>query len=236
MGQINLSIENPWLKIVKDDCIIAECDKNAFPNNQSAAQYAEVVNNKKKSKIELTFSCLPDPFCGNPQSKVYCLNINPGKPDPCFSDEEAYKDATIKNLRLEQDSCFWAENIKNKCGKSHDGIEWLKRRTMQLKKILDRHPNIFFIEYFPYHSSKRFNFPKHLPSYDFSDALIKEAMKDGKLIIIMREKKGWLDRIDGLKDYKNLYCLKYPQGGYLSLLTLSLLKWVGSKTYSLVAF
>lgn len=213
MEQFFISVENPWLKIVKDENI-AECDINAFPNKQSAAQYAQAIN--KDTEIELTFSCLPDPFCGNPLSKVYCLNMNPGKPDPCFSDERAYKEAALKNLRLEQDSCFWAENIKNKCGKSHDGLEWLKRRTMQLKRILGQSPDIFFLEYFPYHSNKGFKYPRHLPSYDFSDALIKQAMKEDKLIIIMREKKGWLDRIEGLKDYHNLCCLKYAQGGYLT--------------------
>ena len=33
----------------------------------------------------------------------------------------------------------------------------------------------------------------------------------------MREKKGWLDRIEDLKNYPNLYWLRYAQGGYLTL-------------------
>ncbi len=211
-----IPIENPWLKIVKDDGYIAECDRNAFPNNLSAAQYAEAINNEDK-EIGLTFSCLPDPFCGNPWSKVYCLNMNPGRPDPSFSDKEADKNAAIKNLRLEQDSCLWAENIKNKEGKQHDGVGWIAKRTKELEKILGQHPDIFFVEYFPYHSSKGFKFPKHLPSYDFTDALIKRAMKEEKLIIIMRGKKEWLDRIKDLEKHHNLYFLNCAQGGYLTI-------------------
>ena len=215
MGQFNLSVKNPWLKIFKDDGFIAECDRDAFPGNLSAAQYAKEIN--KDAGIELTFSCLPDPFCGNPLSKVYCLNLNPGRPDQSFSDEEAYKNAAIKNLRLEQDTCFWAENIRNKGGKQHDGVGWIAKRTKELEGILGQHPDIFFIEYFPYHSSKGFEFPERLPSYNFTDALIKKAIEDKKLIIIMRGKKDWLKRIKDLKKYHNLYSLKCAQGGYLTI-------------------
>lgn len=99
MEQFNISVENPWLKLVEDDGFIAECDRNAFPNNLSAAQYSVIINNENK-EIGLTFSCLPDPFCGNPLSKVYCNNLNLGRLDPSFSDEEAYIDAAIKNLSI----------------------------------------------------------------------------------------------------------------------------------------
>lgn len=206
-------ITNPWLSITPEN--IAACDKLFFDSNGSLYDYEELINSGKR-KVELTFSCLPDPFCGNPNSKVYCLNKNPGKPDPCFDNDVAYRDATIKNLQLEQDSCFWAENIRNKCGKLHAGIDWLAMRTKQLKTILGRHPNIFFVEFFPYHSTYGFDFPGCLPSYEFSNNLIMQAMEEGKTIIIMREKNKWLKRIASLASYPNLYVLKYAQGGYLT--------------------
>lgn len=214
MRHFKLSIPNPWETIVKEENI-AECDKDSFPHNKSAAQYADEINSKD-DEIELTFSTLPDPFSGNPNSKVYCLNKNPGRPDPCFDGENAFANATINNLLLKSDNCFWAENIKNRCGKLHDGVAWLAKRTKELERILGKHPDIFFVEYFPYHSSKGFSFPKSLPSYEFSNKLIEKAMDEGKMIIIMREKRKWLNRINGLKDYYNLYTLKCPQGGYLT--------------------
>jgi len=85
-----------------------------------------------------------------------------------------------------------------------------------LEEILNRQPNIFFVEYFPYHSSKGFDFPAHLPSYDFSDMLIRQAIDKKKLIIIMRERTGWLKRIKELDKYENLCYLHCPQGGYLT--------------------
>lgn len=215
MGQNKIIPTNPWLSIVKDENI-AECDLEYIISKYgSLSQFVHQINNLYK-ETELTFECLPEPYSGNPESKVYCLNKNPGKPDPCFNGEQAFIDASILNLQLKSESCFWAENIKNRCEKLHDGVDWLAKRTNELEKILNGHPDIFFIEYFPYHSTKGFKFPKDLPSYDFTNALIEQAMKEEKLIIIMREKKGWLERIKGLKDYPHLCCLKYAQSGYLT--------------------
>ena len=215
MGQKKIIANNPWVSIVKGENI-AECDLAYITEKYgSLSNYVHQIKNTYR-EAELTFDCLPEPYNGNPESKVYCLNKNPGKPDPCFNGEQAFINASILNLQLKSESCFWAENIKNRCGKLHDGVDWLVKRTNELGKILNSHPDIFFIEYFPYHSTKGFKFPKDLPSYEFTDALIEQAMKEGKLIIIMREKKGWLDRIDGLKDYPNLYCLNCAQGGYLT--------------------
>lgn len=216
MAKINLLTPNPWLKVGKGKDKIADCDRYWLSDQgKTLLQYAQDINTKN-SGIEIDFSCFPDPFCGNPNSKVYCLNKNPGKPDPCFLWSAAFKQGTIKNLQLNQATCFWAEKIINKCGKVHAGIDWMTKRTKQIESILGRHPNIFFIEYFPYHSTKGFVFPNCLPSYYFSNELIMKAMEEEKLIIIMREKKNWLERIHDLKSYPNLCVLKYPQGGYLT--------------------
>lgn len=51
MEPFNITVENPWLKLVEDNGIIAECDKNAFPNSLSAAQYAEAINKGNKDQI-----------------------------------------------------------------------------------------------------------------------------------------------------------------------------------------
>ena len=49
---------------------------------------------------------------------------------------------------------------------------------------------------------------------------IKQAVKDKKLIIIMRERINWMKRlkktIPDIEDYDNLYTLKCAQSGYLT--------------------
>lgn len=207
---------NPWMTLSMKDGIIADCDQLFFESKGFTPRQYAVDVNRKKPKAELTFDCWPEPFSGSPESKVYCLNKNPGEPDCCFDGDMGFARASIDNLLLNSPDCFWAEHIKNKRGKLHDGVEWLAKRTKELEKILGRHPDIFFVEYFPYHSSKGFAFPKCLPSYEFTNALIYQAMEEEKLIIIMREKNNWLKRINGLKSYPHLYMLKNAQGGYLT--------------------
>jgi len=202
-----------WTSITDEN--VAACDSDFFNKFGGVSEYSRMINDRKPD-AELTFSCLPEPYSGNPNSNVYCLNKNPGAPDKCFSEDKGFELATLKNLALDQETCFWADGIYNKCGKLHDGVKWLKQRTRKLEEMLNRQPKIFFVEYFPYHSSKGFDFPDSLPSYQFTDILIEKAMKEGKIIVIMREKKKWLKRIDGLKDYSNLYWLKSAQSGYLT--------------------
>ena len=211
-----LKAENPWLKITSaDDCILEE-DKSFFEREFGSVEEFVRLTNSIAPNPELTFSCLPDPFFGNPNSKVYCLNKNPGMPDMCFKEEGKYINAAIDNLHLNAKDCFWAEKIRNKCGKEHNGVDWLRKRVKKLHNILNGNPDIFFIEYFPYHSTTGFPFPENLPSYDFSNKLIDYAIDANKIIIIMREKINWLRRIKRLAEYPRLYILKCPQGGYLT--------------------
>ncbi|MCH5311408.1 MAG: hypothetical protein J1E57_05570 [Prevotella sp.] len=267
-----LKEKNPWEHLTEGKVKIAKRDVPFFEewakkNNvkgeidEIVKAYAEKINaktwiNKKTGEtknVELTFDCLPDPFGGNPDSKVYCLNLNPGKPDDNFKEVDKFKKACKKNLRLDSDTCYWAEGTGND-GKEHTGTGWLHDRTREIEEILNEDcsgekcqqkyclPDIFFIEYFPYHSTSGFYFPRkklkpvkndkdeivwqlkkkknekypYPASYDFSDQLIKQAMTDKKMIIIMRAKGDWLERIEGLADYENLYVLSSPQCGYLT--------------------
>ena len=152
--------KNPWLSITEGNVKIAECDVPYFERKGSVEEYAKNIK-LKDDEVELTFDCMPDPFSGSPNSKVYCLNKNPGKPDFCFKEDEAFLNATIQNLRLRSDSCS---------GQRISGI--------------------------------------------------KQAVKDKKLIIIMRERINWMKRlkktIPDIEDYDNLYTLKCAQGGYLT--------------------
>lgn len=211
--------ENPWLDLTAGAIRIAACDKRYFEQHYGSAEAFAAQINGRDSQIELTFDCLPEPYSGNPASRVYCLNQNPGRPDPCFVGEEAFEQAALANLRLQAPSCFWLDPIKNRCGKRHDGAIWLEKRTNRLTERIGCRPELFFVEYFPYHSTRgNFNFPKELPSYDFSDDLIRQAIEAEKLLLIMREEKRWRQRIAQLRTKKEprIYTLRSKQCGYLS--------------------
>ena len=129
--------KNPWLSITEGNVKIAECDVPYFERKGSVEEYAENIN-LKDDEVELTFDCMPDPFSGSPNSKVYCLNKNPGKPDFCFKEDEAFLNATIQNLRLRSDSCFWAENIRNKTGCKRQETHYHYAREDQLDEAFEK--------------------------------------------------------------------------------------------------
>ena len=205
-------MKNPWLNISWNDTI-ADVDKAYIAQHYGSVKAFE----KKHESFGLDIQqCLPDPYSGNKDSKVYCLNMNPGEPDPCFYQQKEFGELTMKNLRHEVEDCFWSEGLKGLYGKQHAGIGWLNKKMAGLTEVLGRRPNVFFIEYFPYHSKKGFSFPKDLPSYEYSNELIREAIRQEKLIIIMRSKKQWIERLPELGRYPHIITLKSPAGGWLS--------------------
>lgn len=156
----------------------------------------------------------PEPYSGDPNSKVICLNLNPGAKDAIFesvpSNMIKYAKLTEQTLLGKAKGSMWYKL------KSHSGYCWLMDKTRELWKHLGREPKIFMIEYFPYHTPKGFNFPKRLPSYQFSDCLIREAMENGKIIIIMRHENKWYQRIPALQHYSKLIVLKSSISGRIT--------------------
>lgn len=215
---------NPWLNISWKKTI-ADCDKNYFVNRYcSPIGFVNQINKNDSKKdpqkrIEMTFDCLPEPFSGDINSPVYCLNMNPGKPDPDFRGDKYFEKITQLNLDPPKlRGTFWTRHLKNSKGKIHDGVIWLESKTAKLRKDIGVEDalNLFFVDYFPYHSTHGFSFPKDLPSYKYTDFLVKNAMKENKIIIIMRQKKKWFDRIKELESYPRIITLKCPAGGWLS--------------------
>ena len=202
-------MENPWRDISWNQ-LYAECDK-------------EILNNSKfKDKIQI--KTLPEPFAGNVNSKVICLNGNPGNADIKFTEDSdyLYKDLFynefIENLNLRYNEFFWlSEKI---APTKHDGIDWWQKMTKSLQNELGHRPQLFVLEYFPYHSLKMFSFPA-LPSDKYRNYLLRKAMDEKKLIVIMRAQNKWEgikedDLGAKLKSYDNKIVLHNPQRVYLT--------------------
>ena len=77
----------PWNNISWERTI-AKCDEEYFCKRYSSIDnYINIINNSKKD-ISLTFNALPEPYNGDINSNVYCLNLNPGEPDDDFGQEQ----------------------------------------------------------------------------------------------------------------------------------------------------
>lgn len=252
---IMASSVNPWLNISWLNTI-ADCDKN-YPiviNNNVllfGSQYKAHINRKP---VGLSFDYFPEPFWGDANSNVYCLNMNPGELDPDFTQAndgnrvvEKYNQDVL-NHRFRDDGCIFEigkpiyENLtlrdqildayfatpqkqrpaKKKVNpRPHLGNFWHREMWNSLRRQLRRDPKIFFIEYFPYHSNRGFKFPDYLPSYEYRNWLVEEAMNTGKMIIIMRKEEEWYNIKDNnignrLRTYSNKLLLKNRQRVWLS--------------------
>ena len=60
-----------WTSITDEN--VATCDSDFFNKFGGVSAYSRKINDKFPD-AELTFSCHPEPYSGNPNSNVYCLN------------------------------------------------------------------------------------------------------------------------------------------------------------------
>ena len=180
--------DNPWLNICWENRI-ATCD-NVF-----------LISKGMTEKLQL--DTLPEPYTGNPNADVYCLGMNPGEKDCLFECSEENRqlllEYTQKTLAHEIEDNIW--NLLTE----HSGYCWWRYVTRELRKELRRDPKMFIIEYFPYHSQKGFYFPQNMPSYDYSDWLVRNAIESGKYILAMRHTSQWTSRIKELKTYPKFF-------------------------------
>ena len=159
----------------------------------------EALVNEWIVKHNIQLNTLPEPYTGDPESNVYLLNMNPGKRDEEFEKVEynrlKYELLTKLNLSHQIKHSFWYHM------KGHDGYSWIRNKTNRLlKKTL--YPRFFMIEYFPYHSVRGFEFPQYLPSYHYTDFILKRWLNkpsENKILIIMRNNEKWVRRIEEMK-------------------------------------
>ena len=192
--------ENPWLNISWENSI-ADIDK----------EYLAKLSCFKKIQKHT----LPEPYTGDVRSNVYCLNLNPG--DACVCDDSEpqikkdFEEYTQKTLRHEINYNMWFRL------KDTAGYDWWQQKTKELREYKKgQYPRMFVIEYFPYHTVKGTYFPRKLPSYEYSNQLIRQAMAENKYIVIMRHRKEWLQRISGLEEYERLAYLNSPENPCLT--------------------
>ena len=193
-------VENPWLNISWENSI-AEIDK----------EYLTKFSCFKKIQT----NTLPEPYTGDVRSNVYCLNLNPGSACVCDDSEpqikEKFEKYTQLTLRHDIDENMWF------LLKETAGYTWLQQMTKELREYKKgQNPRMFVIEYFPYHTVKGTYFPRKLPSYEYSNQLIRQAMAENKYIVIMRHRKEWLQRISGLEKYERLVYLNNRLKPYLT--------------------
>jgi hypothetical protein len=205
------ALPNPWLALPKQPPYIFPGDVN--------------VLKQCGNKIDgLRFDVLPDPFVGNLETaEVILLALNPGFEqadlDVCMS-SELYVKQTLANLQSKADTPFFF---------FHKGLEfsggnwWWNRKLRPLtnagvtrKQLSER---IMCIEYLPYHSVHYKHLNRYLPSQQYTFHLVRQAIREGKAIIVMRSERIWLEAVPELATYPYMK-IKNPQNPAISVANL----------------
>ncbi|MCL2128828.1 MAG: hypothetical protein FWH35_00545 [Treponema sp.] len=188
-------MDNPWvnLKIDKEGQYVLDIDRK------------EKIKEMKglRGVYELKLDLFPEPFTGSPEAPVYLLNLNPGFSENDKSEMPMIKDFVFRNYK-HQKMEYPFYNLDPKL-KDTGGSNWWRQIMGQLlKKIKDDKlvsQKIFCIEYFPYHS-KKYRVGFELKSQKYSRFLIKKAIKDKKLIVIMRKENELISLLgDAIKKH-----------------------------------
>jgi len=174
---------------------------------------------KHSRTAQLRFDVVPMPFIGNPlTSKVVLLALNPGfnEEDVRILDENPdLLEADRNNLTFNNSPSFYALNQSF----SYSGLfKWWNRRLKEIVDIVGREKvsnSISCIQFFPYHSVTYSPLKELIPSQEYSFYLVKEAIKQKKVILIMRSRQLWEKYVPELIGYPYIE-LKIPRNPYFN--------------------
>ena len=167
---------------------------------------------------------LPEPFIGNPRSKVLLLNLNPGFAE---KDLEDFSDPLLRELLLrciqEKDSEYPFYYLHPACNVG--GATWWLKRLRPLMEALDattgdrrkRLANCIAVhEYFPYHTKSYNHSQLTSVSLSYQVECIKTALASGSMVIGMRSKALWIKAIPELESSPQVAWCSNPQQPYIS--------------------
>ena len=199
-------LENPWLTFnpKEDEPKVHRTDLPFFRGFNNGMESSKVTS---KDSYLLAEHLEPFPYLGNPLANVFMLMANPGiskkeeKKSFKMNDEKIIY--SRKNLRLE-DLESMITRIESTENSELESV-WLKPRVRELveKTSVQRvTKGLFLVNFHAYHSKSWYPIPFTFPTQHYSFHLISEAIKREAVIIMGRNKLGWLTAIPGLFEYK----------------------------------
>jgi len=204
--------ENPWHHLPDEPPYVLPEDKDEVLTFNKAHQ-----DDYRRLDLEL----IPEPFVGNPHARLVLLGNNPGfktLDKVAHKRKPAFRERMRNNLLHRLSDAFPFLCLDPDLDISPPGNLWWESKLKSVlaelgngdnaKSILAR--DVLAVEYFPY-ASHRFRHGKlarSLYSQQYSIGLVRNAMKDGAVIVLTRGKSRWLKAIPELEKYHRLVRLK----------------------------
>lgn len=189
-------MKNPWVSLPEIPPYILPAD-------------AAIINSKAFKSQDYHFEAFPDPFIGNLEAaKVIFLSLNPGFEEddvrvnlakPFFAEESRktiLHEPTVPFLYLDErmsdtHGYRWWHKLLDKS---------IREEQLNLNTLRNR---IAIIEYMPYHSVSYTSNKQILPSQMYAFYLVRKAITQKKIIVIMRRGKvrDWVKAIPEIAAY-----------------------------------
>jgi hypothetical protein len=199
-------MENPWEKLPS---------KGDFVLPDDVYQIKE-FNQRMKTKLDNQIQCdgiFPEPYLGNPDAPVVILNLNPSFNDKNKEEHKKREFAEKSRRNLLHEPAEYPIYLLDPVLDYALGAEYWNRMLRQLIVAVGDNGTqlvangLFCVEFFPYHS-KKFGWQWQrdiLPSQHYNFKLVRKAIEQNALILIMRGEKKWFMHVDGLEKYKQRY-------------------------------
>ncbi len=201
------NMQNPWTYLPTTAPYVLDQDRAAI----------ESFNANAPSMVKIRLELLPEPFLGNVQAPVVFLALNPG-----YSAEDAafYAEAEpVCRDNLNHTVKDYPFYLLNPAFTAYSGPKWWRAKLRWLIKDCGLEKvasNMCCIEYFPYHSARFSAGRLSVESQQYSFYLVRQAVQNKALIVIMRAEGLWLRAVPELKDYANRCKLRNAQRSWLS--------------------
>lgn len=204
-------MQNPWSTIAPE--WVNQKPKDGYILDSDRSQVFK-FNEHAKEQERFILDLLPEPYLGEPDAPIFLLNKNPGfgEEDYAFYKMNGVVHSWQNNiLHQPQEYPFYLLNpdyVEINGGKWWSAILKPLIALTNAKTVAAR---VCCMEFFPYHSRSFDRRIGIVPSQEYNFHLVRRAIAQGTVIVVMRGLKDWQMQVPELQAYKHRYTLNSPQ-------------------------
>ena len=199
---------NPWLTLPLSPPFVAPID----------APVLNRLSRHLQGRFELQLDLLPQPWTGNVNTaEILMLALNPGYSEQDRTDlrNPDYAEQWRLTLSFQSRTPFY---FLDDAFRETSGHQWWRRRLQELIQVVGVDAmarRVMCVEHFPYKSIAYRGLGTTLPSQQYSFEIVREAIRQGKQIVVMRSERVWLEAVPEMSAYPYIR-LSNHQNPYLS--------------------
>ena len=200
---------SPWFDLPTHSPFVLEGDSELI------RRHNEVSKNQYEYNLELH----PEPFVGSLNAPIYLLALNPGLHSEDFAFHS--KPECLRVMRLaalqspEIDSLYYFNQIFE----GSPGAHWWKSKAAHIVKIYGEMivaRSLCCVQLYPYHSVKFSRVPGLTSTVQYTADIVRDAIRSGKTIIVMRSWRRWTSLVPALSCYEKVARVRNPLNPSLS--------------------